>query len=243
LLAGEHEIWSGTLTTNTLAALLDSPLRREIARRIVHGDSVVWVLVESGDAAADTAALRTLTERLKYLQSAVQLPEQDPDDPASRLGPGPMLVLRFSVVRLSRSDPREAFTLAMLERQRAGAPTAYPVFGRGRVLVPLPHKDLTPENIEEVCAFLTGECSCQVKEAQIGWDLLVQCNWDEELERVDEERQAAPPVVQSASKPETVTIRGQAPPGGLSWGTMLTMAGVPLILAGIFKVIWGKKQP
>jgi len=158
-----------------------------------------------------------------------------------------MLVLRFSVVRLSRSDPREAFTLAMLERQRAGAPTAYPVFGRGRVLVPLPQKDLTPENIEEVCAFLTGECSCQVKEAQIGWDLLVQCNWDEELERVDEERHAAPPVVQSASKPEMVAIQGRSAdtpaPGGLSWTTMLAMAGVPLLLAGIFKAIWGKKQP
>jgi hypothetical protein len=243
LLLGQHEIWSGTLTKETLAAILDSPVRREVVKRIVHGDAAVWVLVESGNASADAAALRTLTDRLKYLQSVIQLPEQDPNDPSSQLGPGPALAARFSVVSLSRKDPREAFTLAMLERSPEKTPTAFPVFGRGRVLAVLPQKDLTPENIEDVSAFLIGECSCQIKAAHMGWDLLVNCNWDEELERVDEERRAVPmPTAQAEMKPETVMIEGQTAEKKLSSREMLLLAFVPLVLAGIIGIICSKRQ-
>jgi hypothetical protein len=243
LLLGETEVWSGALTKETLAALLDSPVRREVVQRIVHGDSIVWVFVESGNAAADAAALGVLTERLKYLQSAIELPEQDPNDPTSRLGPGPALAMRFSVVKLSRNDTREAFTLAMLEPKRAAekTPVAFPVFGRGRVLAALPQKDLTPDNIEDVCVFLTGACSCQVKEMHMGWDLLIACDWDDALERADEERRAVPPPPEI--KPETVEIRGQATETRLTSREMILLAVVPLVLAGIIGILWSKRQP
>lgn len=251
------DVWAGPLTAANLETLLDSPLRRELARRIVRGDSAVWLLVECGDKAADDEAARKLDERLKQWATAASLPEQDPNDPSSQIGPGPALAMRFSVLRLSRQDSREAVTLAMLEansdevRKLRSAPLAFPVFGRGRVLAAVPKENLTPESIDEICAFLTGACSCQVKDSRTGWDLLLSFNWDEELARVEEERQSAerakPAVTTPAPQPETVTIRGEPvketvaqPARWRPWVLGLLLFAV---IAGITRAGWGKRKP
>lgn len=251
------DVWAGPLTATNLETLLDSPLRRELARRIVRGDSAVWLLVECGDKAADDEAARKLDERLKQWATAASLPEQDPNDPSSQIGPGPALAMRFSVLRLSRQDSREAVTLAMLEansdevRKLRSAPLAFPVFGRGRVLAAVPKENLTPESIDEICAFLTGACSCQVKDSRTGWDLLLSFNWDEELARVEEERQSAEPakpaVTTPAPQPETVTIRGEPvketaaqPARWRPWVLGLLLFAV---IAGITRAGWGKRKP
>lgn len=251
------EAWAGLLTAASLETLLDSPIRREIARRIAHGDSAVWVLVESGDKSADDGIARVLEQRLKQWATAAALPEQDANDPSSQLGPGPALVLRFSVLRLSRQDPREVATLAMLEansdevRKLRSVPVAFPVFGRGRVLAAVPKENLTPESIDEICAFLTGACSCQVKDSRTGWDLLLSFNWDEELARVEEERQATgaekPPAAQPAPKAETVVIRGEpapvGPPRGAGWRVWGAVVLFLAVIAGIAGVGWSKRKP
>jgi len=256
------EVWSGPLSAANLELALDSPVRREIARRIVHGESAVWVLVESGDAAADDKVASALERRLKQWVSAAALPEQDPNDPTSQIGPGPALALRFSVLRLSRKDPREAVTLAMFEansdeiRRLRTVPIAFPVFGRGRVLAAVPKENLTDESIDEVCAFIVGACSCQVKDSRTGWDLLLSFNWDEELARVEEQRQSAavaappaapanPPAAQSALKPETVTIRGGSAagaPGAMNGRAWLAVALVLACMGGIAAVGWSRRK-
>ena len=81
--------WSGVLSPSTFKTLVDSPGRKEMARRILAGDSAVWVLVESGTREADAAAGELLTKRLGFIESAAELPPIDPNDPSSRLGPGP----------------------------------------------------------------------------------------------------------------------------------------------------------
>lgn len=251
------EVWSGPLTVSNLEMLLDSPVRRELARRIVHGDSAVWLLVECGDKASNDEAARVLEERFKQWTTAASLPEQDPNDPSSQIGPGPALALRFSLLRLSRKDPREAATLAMLEansdevKKLRSTPVAFPVFGRGRVLAAVPKENLTAESIDEICAFLTGACSCQVKDSRTGWDLLLSFNWDEELARVEEERQAAgaekPAAAQPAPKAETVTIRGEAAasePARAASGRVWIWAGLLLVvMAGVAWVGWSKRKP
>ena len=252
------DVWSGPLTAASLEMLLDSPLRRELARRIAHGDSAVWVIVECGDKAADDEAARKLDERLKQWATAASLPEQDPNDPSSQIGPGPALAMRFSVLRLSRNDARETATLAMLEansdelKKLRAVPVAFPVFGRGRVLAAVPKENLTPESIDEICAFLTGACSCQVKDSRTGWDLLLSFDWDEELARVEEERQSAaaekPPVAPSpAPKAETITIRGETPPAaaprGGDWRVWGVVAALIAGIAGIVWASWSKRKP
>jgi hypothetical protein len=251
------DVWSGPLTAANLEMLLDSPLRRELARRIAHGDSAVWVIVECGDKAADDEAARKLDERLKQWATAASLPEQDPNDPSSQIGPGPALAMRFSVLRLSRNDARETATLAMLEansdelKKLRAVPVAFPVFGRGRVLAAVPKENLTPESIDEICAFLTGACSCQVKDSRTGWDLMLSFNWDEELARVEEERQAAEPAKPAsttpAPQPETVTIRGEpakeTAEQSVRWLPWVLGVLIFVVIAGIARAGWGKRKP
>jgi hypothetical protein len=58
-------------------------------------------------------------------------------------------------------------------------PIVVPVFGRGRALCALPESQITPKVMREMLEFLTGACSCEVKEMNPGLDLLMTANWEE----------------------------------------------------------------
>jgi hypothetical protein len=98
-------VWTGALTPASLAALTDSPARKEIARRILTGESVVWVLVESGDKDEDDAIAARVEKRLRYLEQVAILQPIDPNDPTSKLGPGPALRVKFSLLRIPSLAP------------------------------------------------------------------------------------------------------------------------------------------
>jgi len=85
-----------------------------------------------------------------------------------------------------------------------------------------PGEKLSADLIEEATLFLTGACSCEVKNLNPGWDLLMNVDWETELEKAEEVRVAAinttadpistPPEKPAVSaKPETVTIGAPAP--------------------------------
>ncbi|MFT4688478.1 MAG: hypothetical protein ACKVHO_23700 [Verrucomicrobiia bacterium] len=178
------ELWSGDAPPKDLTILLDSPARQELARRILAGASAVWVMVDSGNKKADDALAKSLNDRLTYLKSVAEIPPQDPFDPESQLGPGPELKVEFSLIRVLRSDPKEAAFIDMLAGARKAdvwlpdTPFAAPVFGRGRTLGAWTAADLDSEGIDEVCMYLLGACSCQVKQQNPGWDLMIDCDWD-----------------------------------------------------------------
>ena len=209
--------WSGGLTPESYAALTDSPARRELARRILAGDSVVWVLVESGQNEADEAAAQLLGKRLSFLESAAGLPAIDPNDPTSKLGPGPELRVKLSLLRVRRAAPEERAFLAQLAGPNGvsafaeNEPFTALVFGRGRVLGAWGAEKLSNEFVEEATLFLLGACSCEVKNQNPGWDLLMRVDWDAELHKADDARRAAPATepkttTPAAPQPETVTF-------------------------------------
>ncbi len=175
--AGAREpFWSGRLADLPAGKVADSPARREVARRILAGESSVWIFLESGDRAADDAAAALLEGRLREMERTLKLP--GPADEAA----SPPLRLAFSVVRVARSDPAEEMLVRMLVRSEEGlesaaGPAAFPVFGRGRKLDALAGKGISGENIAEYCAFLAGPCSCQVKLQNPGIDLLLSADW------------------------------------------------------------------
>jgi hypothetical protein len=184
--------WAGPLDSPEVRNLLDSPLRRQIASRLLGGESAVWVLVESGDKARDDAAASLLNEQLKKLEKALALPKVDPNDPdvqGPALRSSLPLKLIFSSARVSRSTPAEQLFVSMLlncekdkDRKPAAGPAIVPVFGRGRALGIISGKELTADSIGMAAAFLVGECSCQVKELNPGTDLLMAADWEALLE-------------------------------------------------------------
>src|SRR5207249_671160 len=115
-----------------------------------------------------------------------QVPPVDPNDPSSQLGPGPALAAKFSMLRVRSGDAAEQPFVAMLAGPKGAAalrdgPWFATVFGRGRVLGAWPAADFGDEQTDEICMFLLGACSCQVKRENPGWDLLLAADWDGEL--------------------------------------------------------------
>lgn len=215
--------WTGPITADSFLTLTDSPARRELARRILAGDSLVWVTVLSSDAAANDALTDRLKRRLAFVQTAAQLPQIDPGDPSSTLGPGPELKLQFSQLAVSRSDPAEAAFIAMLagpvgsKLLASTAPFAAVVFGRGRVLGAWSADVLTDERLDETNLFITRACSCEAKSLHPGWDLLMKVDWDAELRNVSEAggviAAALPNAAPVSAGPAQVPIaRGNKPP-------------------------------
>ncbi|MDG2123897.1 MAG: hypothetical protein P8J87_09385 [Verrucomicrobiales bacterium] len=184
---GSGEVWAGELAEQTVLGLATSVAGDEVVENILAGDSVVWVMVESGERERDEAFAEALAGRLDFLESVAEIPPQDPNDPDSQLGPGPELGVGFSMVRVAQdAEGEELFLRALLgaqgdEKLAADLPVAAAVFGRGRVLGVWNSEDLDDEGIDEVSLFLLGACSCQVKSQNPGWDLLMAVDWDEAL--------------------------------------------------------------
>jgi len=216
-----QEAWSGTLNAEVLGQFIKSPVRQQMVEQIVGGASAVWIFVESGDKAADDAAVAKLEKRLRYLENVAQLPHIDPTDPTSKLGPGPKLQVKFSVLRVSKSAAAEGLFLKTLAGVKAtkeltkGSWLAA-VFGRGRVLGSWPAVGFGDEQVEEVSLFLLGACSCQVKNLNPGWDLLLSADWEGQLDKADKlaaasgDTAANTVVPEKVAEPETVKIEGGA---------------------------------
>jgi len=189
-------LWSGKLEDkSSLAsfdALVDSPARRETVKRLLAGDSAVWICLESGNKAEDDKAFKILESQLEKLEKELKLPEQTPEDledPDSQVRFEKLPVrIAFSTIRLSRKDALEKGLIDQLMRteddllEESGKPMVFPVFGRGRALWAYIGAGINPENITEAAQFLIGPCSCQIKRQNPGSDLLVTANWESSLE-------------------------------------------------------------
>ena len=173
-------VWSAPLTAANVGRLLDSPIRKEIAGRILKGETAVWVFLESGVQEQDEASAAVLESELKRLSG--QLKIKVPEEAAAQLDETDLLV-SFSMVRLSRNDPDEAVLAQMLlnsewDLKMLNSPLAFPIFGRGRALYALSGDGIEKSNIAEACSFLVGWCSCEIKDQNPGVDILMSVNWD-----------------------------------------------------------------
>ena len=172
--------WVGEFTQEIVSALIQSPKRKELGERLTKGQSGVWILVESGNADKDKAALQLLNQELET--ATRELKEQAPSIIDESETPG--LSFEFSTLTVSRSDPKERFLLAALLnsepdlQQYAGEPILFPVFGRGRALYALVGQGINAENIRDAVGFLTGPCGCEIKMLNPGVDLPMAVNWD-----------------------------------------------------------------
>lgn len=197
--------WQGEFTTDTGRLLLDSPARRELVRRLVGGDSVVWVLLDG-----DAATTRLVETELRKQEREIALPEVDPQDP--RTEGNRTLKIAFSILPVSRIDPAEQCFVSMLLNSapgvdKAAGPILFPVFGRGRTLAGFSGSNLNIANIAGVTRYLCGPCSCEIKEQNPGMDLLVAADWEGSLAGCVVKDPPLPPLVSLA----TLAAASQAP--------------------------------
>ena len=199
-----NPIWNGNFTRNNINQILDSPTRRELVKRILAGDSAVWLFLETGNQKEDDKLFNTLEKYAKIAEKEISVPEgviqqSALDDPNLLLSPGDEenilessvpLKIAFSILRLSRKDPQEAILRSMLlhleddllDKEMENKPMLFPAFGKGRVLPPLIGAGISEENALADCGYLSGACSCQVKNQNPGMDILVKADWWTALE-------------------------------------------------------------
>ena len=197
----QNPFWTSDLNEQNIRQITDSPARREIARRLLKGESAVWVLLESGQVAKDQLAYNRLTERLEHLSENLELPALDPVDVEDGLISidEEELSITFSTLRISKDDHDESFFIQMLlgtesDLTTFNEPMAFPIFGRGRALYALIGEGIADSVIDEACVFLTGACSCEVKEQNPGVDLLMSVDWDHLVTRQFEVDRELPPL-------------------------------------------------
>lgn len=179
--------WFGELTTENVAGLIDSPARQAIREKLLSGDSVVWVFLESGEQIEDETAFTQLTEELARLQDVIELPPIEEQDLGELSVDPEALKIAFSTIRVSRDDELERPLIEMLLRVEQDLrdesyihqAMAFPVFARGRTLYALVGDGITPETIEDASRFLTGACQCTVKAQNPGVDLLMAVDWEQ----------------------------------------------------------------
>jgi hypothetical protein len=190
--------WSGQLNQTSVKSIVHSPARKEIAKRLIAGESAVWIFLESGNLEKDTSALEITKENLDNLQKTLLLPEENIKE-LTGTDYDPSIVIAeenedkvkisFSIVSVSRQDPEEKFLVDLLLKTESDLlefdePMIFPVYGRGRILYAILGKGINKEIITKACVFLTGPCSCKAKALNPGVDMLLSVDWDSQLSEV-----------------------------------------------------------
>jgi hypothetical protein len=178
-------LWEAPLNQASVQTLLDSPVRHQIVQRLTDGQTAVWLLVLSKDDELNARVKADLQKQLETMTDELKLPHELSEE--DTLYDTPMgdvdLRIEFSVVPLDLNDPNEIVLTtiireAMLDTLDQYLPAAIPIFGRGRALTVLDKASIVPDVVAEVCSFLVGPCSCEVKQLNPGVDLLMPVDWD-----------------------------------------------------------------
>ena len=221
-------VWSGQLRADEIQALVDSPARREVARRLMKGQSAVFLLMESGQKQADDQAAEFLKATLAKMEKSLQLP---PDDGTGGPRSSLPLSISFSVLRIGRGDAAERGLVKILstasdEAPHEAGPIVYPVFGRGRILTAMAGKALAADALQEVGDFLCGACSCSLKGQLPGGDLLLAADWDTILqgETISDDSPALQGLGPLAKAAAAAAAAAQTPPAATA-----SAAAVPLV--------------
>lgn len=211
---GSFQCWAGPLESVAELGLLQSPARDEMAQRLLAGHALVWCVLGSSDERQNRRLLTRLDLASRKLQDTLQLPEGI-GEPGSELFSEVPLLLKFSTLLIDRSNPQEQFLCNLFRELQ---PDAYqrdealviPVFGRGRALEVIPAGELREALIEDLALFLCGACSCQVKEQNPGFDLLMSVDWNAELFGADG---VVPPIAESIQPGQRKPVLLTIPPG------------------------------
>ncbi len=195
LLPGEYRnnavIADFPITKKAIDELVSSPVREDILKRIMKGTTATWVLLECGDKAKDDAAEKRLQAAVKRANELIELPEgvavagEDKEvDAINQLQSSVPLRIHFEMLRLKKDNERETLFRKLLMSVEADLhkltdkPIAIPIFGRGRALYAFVGDGISEDNVLEACGYLSGPCSCQVKDQNPGIDLVFAKNWD-----------------------------------------------------------------
>jgi len=186
--------WAGAMTPENINGLANSQAQQTVIKRLLAGDSGVWVLVESNNKNDNDAAFKALQQHISKAQRELKLQDHlIQGDEKYDFDVTVPLTLKFSAIRVSAKDVFGELLLGtdeLKEYADEGHPVAFAVFGRGRVLPGIPTADDIKEGsqIQDACKMLAGPVYDPLKENHGRADLPLAINWNEQIRK-----KAAPP--------------------------------------------------
>jgi hypothetical protein len=190
-------LFSGRLDAKSAATMFDSPLRSQLGKLLHAGDAVILLTLTCADRGRNQQAEKAVDEVLALVKAgkiatapaddaprpAPPVVSGDPGAPGDENRPPKAGQLKVGKLSLSRTDPAEDWLVRVLMRveagldEYAGQPMVFAVYGRGRVMPPFVGKGITADNLGEAVSFLSGACSCQVKDENPGVELPMRWDW------------------------------------------------------------------
>jgi len=194
--------------------LTQLPFHREVARRLLAGDSAVWVLLKSPNVDQDRMVRALLDSALREAEKTIKLPgERDPNDTVydSKLSASVPLRLRFSVLEVPGTGLEATLFRSVLRTISANAsittaPVIIPVFGRGLALDAISGETIDADQVRAACEFLCGDCSCTVKANRPGVSLFLPIDWEKFITQGAPAPEALPPLTVPGAEPPVVAV-------------------------------------
>lgn len=182
----ENPLWAGYMTPEEADIIAESPARREIARRLLKGESAVWLFVESGIDYKDYRILNLLSEEIRKIGSdplGNEIPVQA-ETGGKNLEIKPGKPAGMSIIRISRDDADEKFLLKILNDMEpeimnvSNEPVLVPIHGRGKISGLLAGDEVDREGIRKIVELFSVRSVDSEKELNLGTALLLSVNWD-----------------------------------------------------------------
>jgi hypothetical protein len=116
------------------------------------------------------------------------LPGVQPAGP-SELSGEPQPPATLESLEVHRDDPAERWLVRMLlavedDLHEIDEPMIFGCYGRGRAMEPYLGEGITQENLLMLIGYMTGSCSCEIKELNPGMDLLTAWDWEASAEKM-----------------------------------------------------------
>ena len=169
------------LTMDAAKLLMEAVPGREVARRIMKGDAIVFLQLDCDNEKANQATAEKVEKELLKLDEKFNKSDENNEYIAEEEGyDNPKI--HFSLIRISRKESRNIPFITMLlnsskDFKEVKTPIIFPIFGRGRVLCGLYGEDINSDNIEGIADFINGSCSCEIKAQNPGFDILIPVDW------------------------------------------------------------------
>ena len=161
-------------------------VRQEIAKQLDQGKAGVLLMLTGSDEKANDEAEKIVTGLQKDIAAGkveLYLPPPAYGPPGDEEPKPPTIEMGFC--RLKRDAAAEHWLVEFLlsmesdlkDEEFADKAMVFCVFGRGRALPPFIGKGINQDNLLNCVDFITGACSCTVKDQNPGMDLLIAKDW------------------------------------------------------------------
>ncbi len=213
----DKPFWKTELTFESATNVLSSPFRKRLATELGSGENVVWFVLESSNAETNEAVMNLLEAQVgkaekeyeEYRQYANRIATSEYDKAYT------LPKMNNLFLSLDRGNKEEEFFIKSLlhlypDLKSSQEPMVFVVYGKGRCLPPIVGDEITVANIDYYFQFLSGPCSCMIKDNNPGFDLLMEYDWEEAAFMDDAYVDDTPPELTGVMGSETGDFEGVA---------------------------------